>query len=99
MFFAVADFMTQVVLVIVGGVLVLDPDLLVRQVDFGTTPTVGNFLIAIPVAMVAYTGIETVSNMAEEAKDYGKTIRVGSASWWAARVVNLHCSCSRSRCR
>ena len=33
-----------------------------------------DFLIAIPVGMVAYTGIETISNMAEEAKDYGKTI-------------------------
>ena len=47
--FAVADFLTQVVLVIVGIVLVFDPELLVRQVDFGTTPTVGDFLIAIPV--------------------------------------------------
>ena len=75
--FAVADFMTQVILVIVGIVLVFDPDLLVRQVDFGTTPTVGDFLIAIPVAMVAYTGIETISNMAEEARDYGKTIPRG----------------------
>jgi APA family basic amino acid/polyamine antiporter len=75
--FAVADFLTQVVLVIVGIVLVFDPDLLIRQVDFGTTPTLGDFLIAIPVAMVAYTGIETISNMAEEAKDYGKTIPRG----------------------
>ena len=75
--FAVADFLTQVILVIVGIVLVLDPTLLVRQVDFGTVPTVGDFLIAIPVAMVAYTGIETISNMAEEARDYGKTIPRG----------------------
>ncbi len=75
--FAVADFLTQVVLVIVGIVLVLDPELLVRQVDFGTTPTVGDFLIAIPVAMVAYTGIETISNLAEEARDVGKTIPRG----------------------
>ena len=75
--FAIADFMTQVLLVAIGIVLVLDPDLLVRQVDFGTTPTVGNFLIAIPVAMVAYTGIETISNMAEEARDVGKTIPRG----------------------
>jgi basic amino acid/polyamine antiporter, APA family len=75
--FAVADFLTQVVLVTVGIVLVFDPDLLVRQVDFGTVPTVGDFLIAIPVAMVAYTGIETISNMAEEARDYGKTIPRG----------------------
>ena len=75
--FAITDFMTQVLLVLVGVFLVLDPSLLVRQVDFGTTPTVGDFLIAIPVAMVAYTGIETISNMAEEARDYGKTIPRG----------------------
>jgi APA family basic amino acid/polyamine antiporter len=75
--FAVADFLTQVGLVVIGAVLVLDPGLLVEQVDFGTTPTFGDFLIAIPVAMVAYTGIETVSNMAEEARDYGTTIPRG----------------------
>src|SRR3954451_7498819 len=77
--FAVTDFLTQVVLVVVGIVLVFDPDLLVRQIDLGTVPTVGDFLIAIPVAMVAYTGIETISNMAEEARDYGKTIPRGMA--------------------
>ncbi len=76
-FFAVADFLTQVLLVVVGVVLVLDPDLLVSQIDFGTTPTVSDFLIAIPVGMVAYTGIETISNMAEEARDYGHTIPRG----------------------
>ena len=76
-FFAVADFLTQVLLVVVGIVLVLSPDTLVNNVDFGTTPTVSDFLIAIPVGMVAYTGIETISNMAEEARDYGTTIPRG----------------------
>src|ERR671920_1714738 len=52
----------------------LSPDTLINNVDFGRYPTVGNFLIAIPVGMVAYTGIETVSNLAEEARDFGKTI-------------------------
>ena len=32
-------------------------------------PTWSDFIISIPVAMVAYTGIETISNMAEEAID------------------------------
>src|SRR5438874_2667073 len=73
-FLAIADFCTQVVLVIVGAALVLSPHTLVRNVDFGTAPTLSNFLIAIPVGMVAYTGIETISNMAEEARDYGRTI-------------------------
>jgi APA family basic amino acid/polyamine antiporter len=59
---------------VVGVVLVFSPDTLVRNVDLWTSPTLSDFLIAIPVGMVAYTGIETISNMAEEARDYGNTI-------------------------
>ncbi|HEU0019227.1 MAG TPA: universal stress protein [Thermoleophilaceae bacterium] len=73
-FLAIADFITQVALVVLGLVLVFNPEILVENVDFGTSPTVTDFLIAIPVGMVAFTGIDTISNMAEEAKDYGKTI-------------------------
>ena len=73
-FLALADFMTQVALVVVGLVLVFSPDTLVNNVHLWTAPTLPDFLIAIPVGMVAYTGIETISNMAEEARDYGKTI-------------------------
>jgi basic amino acid/polyamine antiporter, APA family len=71
---AVADFLTQVGLVILGFVLVLSPETLVENVDFGTSPTISDFLIAIPVGMVAFTGIDTISNMAEEARDYGRTV-------------------------
>src|ERR687893_977837 len=76
-FLALADFLTQLLLVVVGVVLVLSPETLVAQVDLGTAPTVSDFLIAIPVGMVAYTGIETVSNLAEEARDFEKTIPRG----------------------
>jgi APA family basic amino acid/polyamine antiporter len=71
---AVADFLTQVGLVALGFILVLSPETLVANVDFGTAPTLANFLIAIPVGMVAFTGIDTVSNMAEEAREQGTTI-------------------------
>src|SRR5256885_1773521 len=73
-FLALADFATQLVLVVVGLVLVFSPHTLIDNIHLGTFPTVANFLIAIPVGMVAYTGIETISNMAEEAQDYGRTI-------------------------
>jgi basic amino acid/polyamine antiporter, APA family len=76
-FLALADFFTQLALVVVGLVLVFSPDTLVNNVDFGVSPTLTDFLIAIPVGMVAYTGIETISNMAEEARDYGRTIPRG----------------------
>jgi APA family basic amino acid/polyamine antiporter len=73
-FLALADFLTQLLLVVIGMVLVFSPDTLLNNVDFGVSPTVTDFLIAIPVGMVAYTGIETISNLAEEARDYGQTI-------------------------
>jgi APA family basic amino acid/polyamine antiporter len=78
-FLAITDFLTQLLLVVVGAVLVLSPETLVENVDFGTAPTLSDFLIAIPVGMVAYTGIETISNMAEEARDYQRTIPRGMA--------------------
>jgi basic amino acid/polyamine antiporter, APA family len=71
---AILDFLTQAGLVVLGVVLVLSPEVLVENVDFGTSPTVSDFLIAIPVGMVAFTGIDTISNMAEEARDSGRTV-------------------------
>ena len=71
---AIADLATQVVLVAIGLVLVFDPDLLVRQVDLGVAPTLGDFALGIAVGMIAYTGIETISNMAEEARNAAVTI-------------------------
>src|SRR5689334_7551060 len=71
---AVADLGTQLLLVVVGCVLVLDPSLLVNQVHLGVAPSWSQLIFALSVAMVAYTGIETVSNMAEEAKDPGHDV-------------------------
>jgi APA family basic amino acid/polyamine antiporter len=71
---ALTDFATQLLLVVVGGILVFSPHTLIHNVHLGTAPHWKDFLIAIPVGMIAYTGIETISNMAEEAKDEAKTI-------------------------
>ena len=73
-FLAVVDFATQLLLVLLGFALVLNPSILVDNVDFGVTPTWGDFFLAIPVAMIAYTGIETVSNLAEEARDPARNV-------------------------
>ncbi len=73
-FLAVADFATQLLLVVLGLALVFSPDTLTGNVHLGLAPTWKDFLVAIPVAMIAYTGIETISNMAEEAKDEATTI-------------------------
>ncbi|HEV2712571.1 MAG TPA: universal stress protein [Gaiellaceae bacterium] len=73
-FLAVVDFATQLLLVLLGFALVLSPEILVDNVDFGVAPTWGDFFLAIPVAMIAYTGIETVSNLAEEARDPARNV-------------------------
>jgi basic amino acid/polyamine antiporter, APA family len=77
---AVIDLATQVLLVVVGAVLILNPSLLIHQVHLGVAPSWTQLVFALSVAMVAYTGIETVSNMAEEARDPGKDV---------PRAVNL----------
>ena len=73
-FLALADLATQALLVIVGAVLILSPSVLISNVHFGSGPTLSSFLISIPIGMVAYTGIETISNMAEEARDPGRDV-------------------------
>jgi basic amino acid/polyamine antiporter, APA family len=77
---ALADLGTQVIIIVVGLFLVFDPSLLVNQVHLGTAPTYSNLIFALSLAMLAYTGIETVSNMAEEARDPGRDV---------PRAVNL----------
>jgi basic amino acid/polyamine antiporter, APA family len=71
---AVTDLCTQLLLVVVGIVLVLSPHTLIGNVHLGVAPGWKDFLVAIPVGMIAYTGIETISNMAEEAREETKTV-------------------------
>ena len=71
---AVVDFATQVLLVILGFILVVSPSVLTSNVHWGVAPTWANLAISIPIAMLAYTGVETVSNLAEEARDPVRTV-------------------------
>jgi APA family basic amino acid/polyamine antiporter len=71
---AVLDLVTQVALVGVGAALVLHPSLLVSQVHLGVAPSFSQLIFAVSISMLAYTGIETVSNMAEEARDPGEQV-------------------------
>jgi APA family basic amino acid/polyamine antiporter len=73
-FLAATDFLTQLLIVLVGFVLVFSPEVLTENIRWGEAPTWSQFAIAIPIGMIAYTGIETISNMAEEARDEGRTI-------------------------
>ncbi len=71
---AVTDLMTQIGLVAIGVFVVLNFNTLIGNIHWGVAPQWDDLLIAVPVAMIAYTGIETVSNMSEEAIDAPKTV-------------------------
>ncbi len=86
---AIGDLATQVLLVAIGIFIVLSPDTLIANVDFGIAPTWGDFALGIALGMIAYTGIETISNMSEEAVDPERTIPRG-AGYVVAAVLGLY---------
>jgi len=72
---AIIDFLSQLGIVALGFFLVFNPHVLLDNLEFfGEMPTLSQFLLAIPIGTVAYTGIETIANMAGEARDEDATI-------------------------
>jgi basic amino acid/polyamine antiporter, APA family len=87
---AVIDFATQLLLVAVGFALIFSPHTVFSaNLHWGVAPSWGSFFLAIPIAMIAYTGIETVSNLAEEARDPPRDIP-RSISWVAGAVFAIY---------
>jgi basic amino acid/polyamine antiporter, APA family len=86
---AVLDFATQLLLVGLGFVLIFSAHTITSNIHFGIAPTWSNFALAIPVAMIAYTGIETVSNLAEEARDPVRSVP-RAISWVAIAVFAIY---------
>ena len=71
---AVLDLVTQVLLVALGFALLFSGDALTRGTSLGTSPTWHEIAFALPLAMLAYTGLETVANLAEETRRPGRDL-------------------------
>src|SRR5512136_969283 len=71
---AVLDLGTQVLLAIVGVFVFVSPKVLIGQIHLGVAPTWHQLIYGISIGTVAYTGIETISNMAEESSDPGRDV-------------------------
>jgi basic amino acid/polyamine antiporter, APA family len=65
------DLLTQLLLVVLGFVLIFSPDALTRGTSLGVHPSWHAIAFALPLAMLAFTGLETVANLAEEARRPG----------------------------
>jgi APA family basic amino acid/polyamine antiporter len=71
---AVLDLVTQLGLVALGFGLLFSGDALTRGVSIGSAPSWHQIAFALPLAMLAYTGLETVANLAEETREPGRDL-------------------------
>ena len=71
---ALVDLATQLLIVVLGMALLFSPDALSAGTSLGTSPTWHSLAFAIPLGMLAYTGLETVANLAEETRRPGRDL-------------------------
>jgi basic amino acid/polyamine antiporter, APA family len=71
---AVLDLIVQAVLVLLGAAFLLSPETLREGFGFASGQEWGDLAFALPLAMLAYTGLETAANLAEEAREPGRTL-------------------------
>jgi APA family basic amino acid/polyamine antiporter len=65
------DLLTQLLLVVLGFAFLFSPHALTTGTHLGTNPSWHDLAFALPLGMLAFTGLETVANMAEEARRPG----------------------------
>jgi basic amino acid/polyamine antiporter, APA family len=68
------DLVTQILLVVLGFAILFSGSALTRGMSLGTSPSWHQLAFALPLAMLAYTGLETVANYAEEARRPGRDL-------------------------
>src|SRR3954467_1600136 len=71
---ALVDLATQLLLVILGLALLFSPDALAKGTSLGSNPSWHSIAFALPLAMLAYTGLETVANLSEEVRRPGRDL-------------------------
>ncbi len=71
---AAVALLTQLVLSVLGIALVLSSDALALEFDLGSTPSWTSLALALSLATLAYTGLETVTNFAAEVREPGRTM-------------------------
>ena len=71
---ALLDLVVQGVLVLLGLAFLVSPDVLESGFGFAAGQSWGDLAFALPLAMLAYTGLETVSNLAEETREPGLAV-------------------------
>jgi APA family basic amino acid/polyamine antiporter len=74
MIVALVDLATQLLIIVLGMALLFSPDALTAGTSLGSSPTWHSIAFAVPLGMLAYTGLETVANLAEEVRRPGRDL-------------------------
>jgi APA family basic amino acid/polyamine antiporter len=79
----VADLIIQALIIVLGLTLVFDPHALSSSIHLGTAPTASDLAYALPIAAIAFTGIEAAASIAGEVNATRKQVKllVGPGSW------------------
>jgi basic amino acid/polyamine antiporter, APA family len=69
-----ASLAALLLLILLGLPLLFSVDDLTTGTDLGTSPTWREIAFALPLALLAFTGLETVANLASETREPGRTL-------------------------
>jgi basic amino acid/polyamine antiporter, APA family len=71
---AIVDLWTQLLLIGLGFALLFSTHALTEGTSLGHSPSWHSIAFALPLAMLAYTGLETIANLAEETRRPGRDL-------------------------
>jgi basic amino acid/polyamine antiporter, APA family len=74
-FVTAADLVLQAVVIVVGLAVVFDPHRLTETINLGTVPTVSGLAFALPIAVIAFTGLEAAASLALEVNASPRELR------------------------
>jgi APA family basic amino acid/polyamine antiporter len=92
-FLGLVNLIAQALLVILGAIFIFSPGQIRQNVHFGAAPSLEQLILACAVAMIAYTGIDTIGEMAGEARDPDRDLPRATTGLLGA-VVSLYVALS-----
>ena len=69
------DLVIQACVIVLGLLLAFHPDHLKATIHLGTAPTVSNLLFALPIGVIAFTGLEAAAGLAGEVRATPRDVR------------------------
>jgi len=69
------DLVIQASVIVLGLLLAFQPDHLKATIHLGSAPTVSNLLFALPIAVIAFTGLEAAAGLAGEVRATPRDVR------------------------